>query len=75
MGQAYDPNRWYFVVQCEQCGEVIPLALAPSPEQDPTPKMHAIQLPCPCCHREGNYRVGQIERWRGQTADAKHPVH
>jgi hypothetical protein len=33
MGHAYDPRRWYFIVTSERCGETIPLALAPSPEQ------------------------------------------
>ena len=75
MGHAYDPSRWYFVVTCERCGEAIPLSLAPSPEQDPQPKMHAIQLPCPCCHLEGNYLAGQIERWRGQTANYNSPIN
>jgi len=67
MGHAYDPRRWYFMVTCERCGEVIALSLAPSPEQDPHVKAHATQLPCPNCHREGFYLSNQIERRRAMA--------
>jgi hypothetical protein len=66
MGHAYDPRRWYFTVKCETCGEIIPLAWAPSPEQDPHARSHATQLPCPQCHREGFYLSGQIKRRQGE---------
>jgi hypothetical protein len=67
VGHAYDPARWYFVVKCEECGEIIPLAVAPSPEQEPRPKTYATLVPCPRCHVEGAYRSGQIERRRGEA--------
>ncbi len=74
MGQACDPTRWYFVVKCEECGEIIPLEVAPSPEQEPWPKMHARLLPCPRCHVEGSYRSAQIERQRGQAGNYGSPA-
>lgn len=67
MGRAYDSNYWYYVVTCQQCGEVIPLALAPSPEEKPNAKCPARQMPCPHCHIEGAYPPSQIGRRRGHT--------
>ena len=68
MGRAYDSNIWYFFVTCKDCGENIPLAVAPSPEQVADSRCPARQLPCPRCHHEGAYPSGQIGRQRGQTA-------
>jgi hypothetical protein len=68
MGHAYDPRQWYYVVTCERCGETIPLALAPSPQQDPHARANATQLPCPNCHKEGFYLAGQIERRHGHDS-------
>ena len=68
MGRAYDPNYCYYVVTCRECGEVIPLAMAPSPEEEPEARSQARQTPCPRCHVEGSYSPDMIGRRRGHTA-------
>ena len=67
MGRAYDPDHWYYFVTCQDCGEVISLAEAPSPEQEPDARCPARQMPCPRCHREGHYVSRQIARRLGET--------
>jgi formylmethanofuran dehydrogenase subunit E len=34
MANQVEPNKWYFAVDCSKCGEAIPSAEAPSPEEE-----------------------------------------
>jgi hypothetical protein len=60
-----EPGKWYFAVDCAQCGKAIPFAEAPSPEDDPTPKCATIVVWCPNCQFEAPYARPLISRQEG----------
>jgi RNase P subunit RPR2 len=45
-----ESGRWYFVVDCENCGEPIPFAEAPSPDDDPSPQSCPTVTKLECLH-------------------------
>jgi predicted RNA-binding Zn-ribbon protein involved in translation (DUF1610 family) len=60
-----EPNKWYFTVDCSKCGETIPFAEAPSPEEEPEPRFQTIKLECPDCGTEDIYAPALMSRRRG----------
>jgi hypothetical protein len=42
MTNQVEPNKWYFTVDCSKCGETIPFAEAPSPEEEPEPRFQKV---------------------------------
>jgi DNA-directed RNA polymerase subunit RPC12/RpoP len=56
MPKLVEPEKWYFVVDCARCGEPIPFAKAPSPEEKPHPRQRPIvDLRCPQCGHISTY--------------------
>jgi hypothetical protein len=62
------PDHWYFAVDCSTCGEAFPIAEAPSPDKDPTPRFPTIRVGCPHCHKEHTYAGAQISRRLAESA-------
>jgi predicted RNA-binding Zn-ribbon protein involved in translation (DUF1610 family) len=60
-----EPGKWYFVANCTKCGEPIPFAEAPSPEDDPHPTSGGITMRCPECGFESTYTGLLISRQPG----------
>jgi len=65
MTNQVEPNKWYFTVDCSKCGETIPFAEAPSPEEKPEPRFQTIKLQCPDCGTEDIYAPALMSRRRG----------
>jgi hypothetical protein len=75
MASHVEPNKWYFAVDWSKCGEAIPFAEAPSPEEEPEPQFRTIKLQCPHCGTDDIYapalmtrRQGRGDRRRGRRA-------
>ena len=60
-----EPDKWYFVAECVRCGEPIPFAQAPSPDEDPAPKCATVDIQCPHCRKKGRYAGRLITRRQG----------
>jgi hypothetical protein len=57
------PGKWYLTVDCAKCGNDIPFAEAPSPEDQPEIKYRTIaNLRCPSCMHEGTYAPALMTR-------------
>jgi hypothetical protein len=68
------PEKWYFVVNCGKCGNPIPFAQAPSPEDDPTPKYRKVsELRCPFCQFVGEYAPALMSRRQGPEKRQSEP--
>lgn len=65
MTNQVEPNKWYFTVDCSKCGETIPFAEAPSPEEEPEPRFQTIKLQCPDCGTEDIYAPALMSRRQG----------
>lgn len=65
---SFDPDRWYFVVECEECGRPISLGEAPPPEREPSPTVEGGQVICPHsdCRSQGNFLAGEVRRVSGK---------
>jgi DNA-directed RNA polymerase subunit RPC12/RpoP len=64
MTKFVQPDKWYLVVDCAECGEAIPFAEAPSPEEKPDPfQARKISgLKCPHCGHVGDYAPALMSR-------------
>ncbi len=62
-----EPGKWYFVVDCTGCGEPIPFAEAPSPEDKPGPLQYRTisDLKCPLCGHSDTYAPALMSRQPG----------
>jgi predicted RNA-binding Zn-ribbon protein involved in translation (DUF1610 family) len=60
-----EADKWYFVAECGQCGEQIPFAEAPSPDEEPFPKSAGVSVRCAHCGFEGTYVGPLISRQPG----------
>jgi hypothetical protein len=62
MANQVEPNKWCFTVDCSKCGEAIPFAEAPSPEEEPEPEFRTVKLQCPHCGTEDTYAPALMTR-------------
>jgi predicted RNA-binding Zn-ribbon protein involved in translation (DUF1610 family) len=62
-----EPEKWYFAVECAKCGEAIPFAEAPTPEEKPEPLQYRTvsDLKCPHCGHSATYAPAQMSRRQG----------
>ncbi len=65
MANQVEPNKWYFTVDCSKCGEDIPFAEAPSPEEESEPQFRTVKLQCPHCGAEDIYAPALMTRRQG----------
>jgi hypothetical protein len=70
MSKVTEPGKWYFGVGCSGCGEPIPFAEAPSPDEKPDPIEYRTvgNLPCPHCGHVDNYAPALMSRQPGPDA-------
>jgi hypothetical protein len=68
MADTFDSDRWYFVVECEECGRPISLGEAPSPAQVPSPVTEGGQVICPHsdCRSQRIFLSGEVRRMSGK---------
>jgi hypothetical protein len=59
-----EPGKWYFVVECSSCGNPVPMAEAPSPNEKPDPLRYRVvsDLRCPHCDNVGTYAPHYMSR-------------
>lgn len=63
MLKSLEPGKYYFVVDCAKCCELIPFAEAPTPEDDPEPTYRTItDLRCPTCEHSDIYAPALMKR-------------
>ena len=61
-----EPDKWYIAVDCAKCGEAIPFAEVPSPDDSPTFQYPKIgDLKCPQCGHVGMYAPALMSRRQG----------
>jgi endogenous inhibitor of DNA gyrase (YacG/DUF329 family) len=60
-----EPDKWYIAVDCAKCGEAIPFAEAPSPDESPTFQYRTIKVECPECGHVGTYAPALMSRRQG----------
>jgi len=62
-----EAGKWYFAVDCAKCGEPIPFAEAPSPEEKPDPLRYRTiaDLQCLHCGHVGTYAPALMSRRPG----------
>ena len=60
MSKMVEPGKWYLVVDCAACGEPIPFAEVPSPEEKPDPLQYRTisGLACPQSGHVDTYGTG-----------------
>ena len=70
MSKVTEPGKWYLVVSCSGCGEPIPFAEAPSPDEKPDPIEYRTvgNLPCPHCSHVDTYAPALMSRQPGPDA-------
>jgi len=59
-----EPGKWYFVVDCRECQNPIPLAEAPTPKEKPDPLRYRTLsgVYCPHCGHVDTYGPAQMSR-------------
>jgi len=70
-----EPGKWYFVVGCAGCGNAIPFAEAPSPEEDPGPLRYRTisDLKCGVCGHVDTYAPALMSRQQAQKMEQSSP--
>src|SRR5258708_7625662 len=70
-----EPEKWYFVVDCAKCGEAIPFAEAPSPEEKPDPlqSRKISNLRYPHCRHKADYAPALMSRRQGPEKRQSEP--
>jgi DNA-directed RNA polymerase subunit RPC12/RpoP len=67
MTRTVEPEKWYLAVDCVKCGEAIPFAEAPPPEEKPDPLQYRTisDLKCPRCGHRDTYAPALMSRRQG----------
>jgi predicted RNA-binding Zn-ribbon protein involved in translation (DUF1610 family) len=66
-GEKTKPDGWYFFISCRSCGNDLIFAEAPSPEDEPKPRVRGVKSTCPHCGKAHSYRANEVRR--GQAED------
>jgi hypothetical protein len=63
MSKFVEPEKWYLVVDCAGCGEPIPLAEVPSPDDEPN--LQGRTIADPQCGHVDTYAPALMSRRQG----------
>jgi DNA-directed RNA polymerase subunit RPC12/RpoP len=60
-----DRDKWYFLIECENCDRAMVLSDAPSPQEIAEPTITALYRKCPHCGHKQTYQPEQVQRFQG----------